>query len=259
MSMKHTSTSRTGLLAVLLAVTVAGVGAVGLTGASADVLPQAPVDLGSAESFAILSQSGVTDVRLSAITGDVGTSPITGAAMHLGCDEVTGSIFTVDAAGPACSTIDATSLTAAVGDMGGAYRDAAGRSNPDAVNLGAGEIGGLTLTPGLYTWSTGLEISTDVTLTGGVDDVFIMQVAGDFTQAAAKSVILAGDVQASNVFWQVAGAVAIGTSAHVEGTILSDTNIAMKTGSSIDGRLLAGTAVTLQSTTVTLPAELSAE
>ena len=258
MSTKHKS-PRAGLLAVVLAVTVAGVGAVGLTGASAEVMPQAPVNLGSTETFSILSKSGVTDVRQSDITGNVGTSPITGAAMHVGCDEVTGTIFTVDSNGPECSIIDATSLTEAVGDMGIAYRDAAGRTNPDYVNLGAGEIGGLTLTAGLYTYSTDLQISTDVTLTGGIDDVFIFQISGDLTQASAKSVILAGDVQAQNVFWQVAGSAAIGTTAHMQGTIITEKHIAMKTGSSIDGRLLAHTAVTLESTTVTLPADLSAE
>jgi hypothetical protein len=216
---------------------------------------QAPIDLGTAGPFAILSESGVTDVYASAINGNVGASPITGAAIGLECPEVqTGTIYTVDAAGPPCAVPDATRLTTAVGDMGTAYTDAAGRTSPDYVNLGAGEIGGLTLLPGLYKWDTDVSISNDVVLSGGPNDVWIFQIAGNLDQAAAKNVTLAGGAQAKNVFWQSAGAVSIGTTAHFEGTILSQTMIAMKTGASTNGRLLAQTAVTLQQNSVTKPA-----
>ena len=218
---------------------------------------QAPVDLGTASTFAVLSKSGITNVYASAITGDVGASPITGAAIGLTCPEVTGTIYSVNAAGPLpCRVTDATGLTAAVGDEETAYNDAAGRTNPDFVNLGAGEIGGLTLAPGLYTWSTGVSISDDVTLAGGPNDVWIFQIAGTLKQASAKNVTLTGGAQAKNVFWQSAGAVAIGTTAHFEGTILSKTMIAMNTGASVNGRLLAQTAVTLQMNAVTAPADV---
>jgi len=247
------SRTRKRAFAMLLAASVVGIGVAGGAGASAETLDLAPVDLGTADSFAILSKSGVTDVYASAITGNVGASPITGAAIHLACDEVTGLIYSVDAAGPACKTTAPSYLSTAVGDMGTAYTDAAGRVNPDYVNLGAGEIGGLTLTPGLYTWSTDVTLSDDVALNGGPDDVFIFQVAGDIRQAAAKNVTLQGGVQAKNVFWQTAGQAAIGTTAHFEGTILSRTLIAMKTGASINGNLLAQTAVTLQKNTVNTP------
>jgi len=220
-------------------------------------IAQAPVSLGTAGTFAVLSKSGVTDVYASAITGNVGASPITGAAIGLTCPEVTGTIYSVDAAGPLpCVVTDATGLTTAVSDEETAYNDAAGRTTPDFVNLGAGEIGGLTLAPGLYNWGTGVSISNDVTLTGGPNDVWIFQIAGTLKEAAAKNVILAGGAQAKNVFWQTADAVAIGTTAHVEGTILSKTMIALNTGASANGRLLAQTAVTLQMNAVTLPADL---
>lgn len=216
--------------------------------------PQAPVNLGTAGDFAILTKSGVTDVYASAINGDVGASPITGAAIGLTCPEVmTGTIYTVDAAGPACAVNDATLLTTAVGDMGTAYTDAAGRKFPDFIDLGAGEIGGLTLLPGLYKWNTGVSISTDVALSGGPNDVWIFQIDGTIEQAAAKNVTLLGGAQAKNVFWQSAGAVSLGTTAHFEGTILAKTMVAMKTGASTNGRLLAQTAVTLQQNTVTRP------
>ena len=216
---------------------------------------QAPVNLGTAGTFAILSKSGITDVYASAITGDVGTSPITGAALLLTCGEVTGKIYVVDAAGPLpCAVNDATALTAAVGDMGTAYLDAAGRTSADFTELGAGEIGGLTLAPGLYKWGTDVLISTDVTLAGGPNDVWIFQVAGKLNQANAKRVTLAGGALAKNIFWQVAGSVAIGTTAHFEGVVLGKTLVAVNTGASANGRLLAQTAVTLQMNAVTQPA-----
>jgi hypothetical protein len=138
--------------------------------------------------------------------------------------------------------------------MGIAYRDAAGRLSPDFTELGAGQIGGLTLAPGLYKWGTGLMISTDVTLSGGPNDVWIFQVAGTLNQASATRVTLAGGAQPKNIFWQVAGAVTIGTSAHFNGVVLAKTMIAVNTGASVNGRLLAQTAVTLQMNAVTQPA-----
>ena len=214
-----------------------------------------PVRLGAAGTFVILSKTGITDVYASAIVGDVGTSPITGAALLLTCGEVSGRTYTVDAAGPLpCAVNDATFLTAAVGDMGFAYDDAAGRLYPDVTELGAGEIGGLTLQPGLYKWGTGLLITTDVTLAGGPNDVWILQVAGTLNQGNATRVTLAGGARAQNIFWQVAGAVTIGTTAHFEGVVLAKTMVAVNTGASVTGRLLAQTAVTLQMNAVTQPA-----
>jgi Ice-binding-like len=212
----------------------------------------APVNLGTAGSFAILTKSGVTDVPGSRITGNIGASPITGAAIGLSCPEVSGRIYSVDAGGPlACRVTDAPGLTAAVRDEESAYTDAASRTNPGFVDLGAGQIGGRTLAPGLYRWSTGVSISRDMTLAGGPSDVWIFQIAGSLSQASATRVRLTGGAEARNVFWQSAGAVTLGTTSHCEGTILSQTMIAMDTGASTNGRLLAQTQVTLQQNTVT--------
>jgi hypothetical protein len=209
--------------------------------------------MGSAGSFAILSKSGITNVPTAKITGNVGASPITGAAIGVTCAQVSGTIYSVNAAGPLpCRVTAPSTLTTATKDQETAYLDAAGRTNPKATNLGAGQIGGLTLTPGLYKWTTGVGISKDVTLTGGANDVFIFQISGTLTQASATRVILAGGAQAKNVFWQTTGAVAIGTTAHSEGTILSKTMIALNTGASTNGRLMAQTAVTLQKNVVTI-------
>jgi len=212
------------------------------------------VHLGVAGSFVILSKSGVTDVYKSDVTGDVGTSPITGAALLLKCNEVTGTIYTVDAAGPIdCRITDATRLTTAVGDMQTAYTDAAGRPNPDFINLGAGNIGGKILTPGLYKWTSNLLIPTDITISGNSTDVWIFQVAGTLDMSSAVRITLAGGALSKNIFWQTAGAVTLGTTSHFEGNILGKTGINLKTGASINGRMLAQTAVTLQMNTVVLP------
>ena len=215
---------------------------------------QGAVNLGVAENFVILSKSGITDVYKSAITGDIGTSPITGAAIGLMCSEVTGAIYSVNAAGPLpCAIIDASRLTTAVNDMQTAYTNAAGRSNPDFVNLGAGNVGGKTLTPGLYKWTTSLIIPANITISGGPNDVWIFQIAGTLDMSSAVRITLAGGAQAKNIFWQTAGAVTLGTTSHFEGTILGQTGINMKTGASINGRMLAQTAVTLQMNTVNKP------
>ena len=218
----------------------------------------AKVALGSAGRFAILTKSGVTDVHASVINGNVGSSPITGAAILVTCAEMhSGTIYSVDAAGPLpCTTTDATGLTLAVGDMETAYTDAAGRTSPDYSELGGGEIGGLTLKPGLYKWGTGVSISSDVTLSGGPTDVWIFQIAGTVTQASATRVTLTGGAVPQNVFWQSADAVSIGTTAHFEGVMLAKTMVAVKTGASVTGRFLAQTAVTLQMNTVAQPIEV---
>jgi hypothetical protein len=212
------------------------------------------VPLGLAGDFTILSKTGITNVYQSNITGNVGTSPITGAALLLECTEVTGNVLVVDAAGPApCATNDAPTLTLAVGAMENAYNTAAGRVSSDATELGAGEIGGLTLAPGLYKWSTNVNISTDVTLHGGPTEVWIMQVAGKLNLANGKRVTLSGGALAKNIFWQVADSATLGTTAHFEGILLSKTLIAVNTGASVNGQLFAQTAVTLQMNTVTGP------
>jgi hypothetical protein len=222
--------------------------AVALTG-------QSPVPLGEAGIFAILTKAGVTDVPPSSVTGDVGASPITGAAIHLTCAEmVTGTIYSVNAAGPLpCRVTDPTLLTTAVANMQTAYTNAAGRTNPNFTNLGAGQIGGLTLAPGLYKWTTGVLMSSNVTLSGSANDVWIFQIAGTLTQANATKMILAGGALPKNIFWQSSGAVSIGTTARFEGVMLGKTMIALKTSASANGRLFAQTAVTLQQNAVTAP------
>ncbi|MCJ7697748.1 MAG: ice-binding family protein, partial [Thermoplasmata archaeon] len=115
------------------------------------------------------------------------------------------------------------------------------------------DIGGLTLVPGLYKWGTGVIIPTNVTLSGGANDVWIFQIVGTLDISSAKQVILSGGAQAKNIFWAVAGAVTLGTTSVFNGNILAKTNIAMNTGATLNGRTLAQTAVTLDANTVTVP------
>ncbi|MFA9372429.1 MAG: ice-binding family protein [Labilibaculum antarcticum] len=216
------------------------------------------VNLGMAGEFAILTKTGVTSVYKSHITGDVGSSPIEGSKMTFLYDEVTtgGTVYSVDATGSADFVTDAPRLDKAVADMAAAYTDAAGRDHPDFTNLGAGGIGGKTLTPGLYNFTSAVTATKDMIIAGGPNDIWIFQIAGTFNTAKGVKIILTGGAQAKNIFWQIAGAVTLGVESHFEGIILGATNIALQTGASINGRLLAQTAVTLQQNTVKNPVAL---
>jgi len=144
-------------------------------------------------------------------------------------------------------------LTTAVNNMITAYNDAAGRSTPDFSELGTGNIGGKTLTPGLYKWTNTVTMPTDVTISGGANDVWIFQIAGNLTMATAVKITLTGGAQAKNIFWQVAGQVSLGTTSHFEGVILSKTGITFLAGASMNGRALAQTSVVLDKNTITKP------
>ena len=221
----------------------------------------AAIDLGTSGTFAILAKSGISTVPNAMVTGNIGVSPIgstaiTGFSLTLDAlgtfsttNQVVGSVFASDYTSPTPSN-----LTTAVANMETAYTDAAGRSLPDFTELGSGNIGGLVLAPGLYKWGTGVLISTTVTLNGGPNDVWIFQIAGGITQAAGTSVLLTGGALPKNIFWQTAGVVALDTTAHLEGVVMSQTGITLSTGATVNGRLLSQTAVTLDASTVTQPA-----
>jgi hypothetical protein len=253
----------------------AGLGIPGAgTGAGSGGRGPTPVDLLSVGTgnFVILSSSsttGITDTgsHSAAITGNIGLSPATAAAIGVWCSEMTGNIYGVDAAyvggtgGTACFkglAADKTLVDTAVGDMLTAYNAAAGKTLPDHTELGAGNISGMTLAPGLYKWSNSLLINSNVTLSGGANDVWIFQIAGNLNIASAGDlatgikVILSGGAQASNVFWQVGGGTGatLGTYSTFNGNILSATQVVMQTGAVLHGRALAQTAVTLDANPV---------
>jgi hypothetical protein len=251
------TTIRLLLLATLVIVLTMGTGQ---TAQAASV--QSAVNLGTAAPFVILTKSGVTNVPTSAITGNIGVSPIAATAITgfaLVADktntfsrsaQVTGKIYAANYASPTPAN-----LTTAISNMEAAYTDAAGRKLPDFTELYAGNLSSKTLTPGLYKWSTGVLVTKNVTLAGGPNAVWIFQIAGNLTLGSGVKVVLSGGAQAKNIFWKVAGGagVEIGTTAHMEGTILAKTAIHLRTGASLNGRALAQTAVTLDKNKVVIP------
>ena len=208
----------------------------------------------------ILAKTGISTVPTSAVTGNLGVSPaaatyITGFSLTADATnvfstspQVTGKVYAADYTAPT-----PTNLTTAVGDMQLAFTDAAGRA-PDVTELGAGNIGGMTLAPGVYKWGTGLLIPTDVTLNGQRDGrLDLPDRAGPHHERAARRSSSPAGRLPKNVFWQVAGLVDLGTTAHVEGVVLTQTSITLRTGASINGRLLAQTAVNIDGSTVVEP------
>jgi hypothetical protein len=215
-------------------------------------------DPGAAGNYVILAKTAINNNPTSAITGDLGLSPaatsyITGFALtnltgYATAAQVTGKIYAADMAAPT-----PINLTTAVEKMITAYNDAAGRPSPDFSELGTGDIGGKTLSPGLYKWTNTVTLPSAVTISGGASDVWIFQIAGDLIMSSAVNITLTGGAQAKNIFWQVAGTVTIGTTAHFEGIILSMTGITFQTGASMNGRALAQTAVILDGNAITQP------
>lgn len=217
-----------------------------------------PVDLGTAGQFAILAKSGISTSGGS-VVGDIGVSPIDDTA-------ITGFGLTMDGSGTFSTSAlvtgrvyaanytepTPTNMTTAVDDMLTAYTDAAGRA-PDVTELGGGTLAGYTLDRGVYKWTTPVTITTDLTLSGGADDVWIFQIAGTLNISDAKKVILSGGAQADNVFWQVTEGTALGTTSEFAGTILDYASIVINTGATLDGRALSQTAVTLNGSVIPEP------
>lgn len=144
-------------------------------------------------------------------------------------------------------------LTAAVLAMEADYTDAAGRTDPDFLNLASGNLGGLTLAPGLYKWGTTVTIPSMVTIAGTADDVWIFQISNDLDLSAATNVNLSGGALADHIFWQVAGEVTLQATSHFEGTILCKTQITLQTGASLHGHLYAQSMIALDNNAVTAP------
>ena len=225
---------------------------------SGSTLSLAPVILGTAANYVILAKTGISNISTSAITGDLGLSPaatsyvtgfsLTNATGYATSSQVTGSIYAADMADPT-----PINLTTAVNNMITAYDDAAGRPSPDFAELGTGNIGGKTLSPGLYKWTNSVTMPSDVTISGGANDVWIFQIAQNLSVSDGVNITLVGGAQAKNIFWQVAGTVLIGTTAHFEGIVLSMTGITLQTGASFNGRALAQTAVVLEKNVVVEP------
>jgi uncharacterized repeat protein (TIGR02543 family) len=221
------------------------------------------VNLGRAGNFAILAKTGISTTGVTHVTGDIGVSPaaasfITGFGLTKDSSNtfatsslVNGNVYSADYTPPTPAN-----MTAAIGDMQTAYTNAAGRAagvGPN-LNLGAGTVAGQTLAPGTYTWGSNVTITTDLTLSGSADDVWLFQITGTLDIATGKQILLVGGALAKNIFWQVSDAVTFSPGSHFEGNILAMTNIAMQTGATLNGRALSQTAVTLDANIVLAPA-----
>lgn len=219
-----------------------------------------PLNLGTAAHYASLTKAGISGGAGSTITGDLGVSPaaaasLTGFALVLDGSGtfatsavVTGKVFAADFTAPTPAN-----LTQEVLDMQAAFT-AGNAVPPNFTDLYAGNLGGRTLTPGCYKWTSNVTVPTNVILSGSATDVFIFQIAGTFDLAAATTIQLVGGVLPKNIFWIISGASTIHATAVFNGNLLAQTSVATQAGSTINGRLLAQTAVTLLTTTIVRPA-----
>jgi hypothetical protein len=208
--------------------------------ALASTAQAASVPLGTADSFAVLAGSTVTNTGPSDIGGDLGVSPGTAVT---GFPPGTVTVGTIHAA-------DAVALQAE-DDLAIAYNDAAGRSSTATISA---DLAGRTLPPGVYTSASSLGLSGDLTLDarGDPNALFVFQAGSTLTAGSASRVLLIGGAQACNVFWQVGSSATIGTSSAFAGNVLALTSISMTTGATLQGRALARKgAVTLDTNTVT--------
>jgi hypothetical protein len=202
---------------------------------------QTTVALGGSSTLTILAGTAITSTGATTITGDIGLSPgssVGGFPPGI----LNGTLHINDAL-----------ATQAKLDLTTAYNNAAGRTSIDIVTL-SGNIGGLTLTPGLYKSTSSLAISSgDLTLDalGNANAVFIIQIASTLTTTSGRKVILTGGASAANIFWQVGSSATFGTTSVFKGTIMAMQSITFNTGATLDGRAFARTgAVTLAGNTV---------
>jgi len=222
-----------------LAIIVVGVAVVAPAGV-ADAA-QAPVGLGTAGSFAVLAGAGITNTGPTTINGNLGTFPttsISGAASMT----VTGTNHGGDAVTQGAKT-----------DLVTAYNTAAGEGPTTAV---AADLGGHTLTAGIYNSASSLGLTGALTLNGAGNPnaLFVFQAGSTLTTASASSVVLINGAQACNVFWQVGSSATLGTGSSFRGTILALTSITVTHGTTVVGRALARNgAVTLDTDTITTP------
>jgi hypothetical protein len=216
------------------------------------------VNLGAAGNYVILAESTITTTGVTHITGDVGLSPaaasfFTGFGQALDSTNqfstsslVTGKLYAADYATPT-----PTNLGTAITNKGTAYTDAAGR--PCGFSELTTNLNGQTLATGVYCWTTNALMTGSITLSGSSSDVWIFQIPGTFTVSSAVSVILSGGALAGNVFWQVGGITALGSTSAFQGIILDASDIQMSNGATLVGRALSHTQVTLIGNTITGP------
>jgi hypothetical protein len=201
----------------------------------------ATVPLGGSSNYAVLAGSSVTNTGATNVTGDLGLSPGTSVG-GFPPGILTGSLL-----------INGTLSTQAKLDLTTAYNYAAGLTSTDIVTL-SGNIGGLTLTPGLYKSTSSLSISSgDLTFDakGNAGAIFVIQIASSLTTTSGRKVFLSGGALAANIFWQVGSSATFGTTSVFKGTVMAMQSITFNTGATLDGRALARTGgITMSGNTI---------
>lgn len=190
---------------------------------------QSTVSLGGTSGLAVLAGSAITSTGATVINGDLGLSPGTSVG-GFPPGILNGTLHVNDVIANQAKL-----------DLTAAYNDAAGRTCTDMVTL-SGNIGGLTLTPGLYKSTSSLAISSgDLTFDakGNANAVFIIQIASSLTTTSGRKVILSGGALASNIFWQVGSSATFGTTSVFKGNVMAMQSITFNTGATLDGRALA--------------------
>jgi hypothetical protein len=197
--------------------------------------------LGAAQGFAVLGASTVTNTGASVITGALGVSPGTAVTGFPAGVVISGAIHSADAAAAAAQDAVTTAYNSLVGQA--CTQDLTGR-----------DLGGQTLTAGVYCFSSSAQLTGTLTLNaqGNANAVFIFKIGSTITTASASSVALTNGASAGNVFWQVGSSATLGTGTAFAGNILASQSITVTTGASVTGRTLARNgAVTLDSNAVT--------
>ncbi|MFA6238017.1 MAG: ice-binding family protein [Bacteriovorax sp.] len=218
------------------------------------------VDLHSSGNYVVLAKSSISNFAGSNIIGDVGLSPATGASitgLALTLDAtnvfstsaiVTGNVYAADYAAPTPANLATAVLGAET-----AYTMAEARNPADFSEIGAGNIGGFTLPPGLYKWTTAVTIPSNLNLAGNPADVWIFQVNGNLSLSSGITINLLGGALPENIFWQVSGAVTLNSNSHFEGIILGRTGVTLQSQAAMNGRILAQGAIALNDNVITEP------
>lgn len=225
------------------------------TSEAAVVVAAIPPSLGGADSFAVLAAEAVTNVPMSAIVGDVGLSPAAGTHYAgLTAAEVTGTIYAVDATGPAGSVPNPGFLTTAKADLNDAYDALVAQACTVTYPGGSKELGGITpLVPGIYC-ADAFTLQGVLTLDGADTDVWVFKSATTLITSGDAEVVLGVGGAPCEVWWQVGSSASLGANTALAGNILALTSISLATGANLDGRALARTgAVTMQQNAISLP------